>query len=73
MKSINIEKLIYKNDQLTWEEERGLLLSRLYLQGFCMVHMLDSNVGLRLVLNTAIERHNHLRCVGFPATIEVFR
>lgn len=38
-----------------------------------MVHMLDSNVGLRLVLNTAIERHNHLRCVGFPATIEVFR
>lgn len=40
-----------------------------------MVHMLDANVGagLRLILNTAIERHNHLLYAVFPATIEVFR
>ena len=47
----------------------------LFLKGFKMVHMLGvtSGGGQRLVLNTAIERHNNLLCAGFPATIEVFR
>lgn len=44
-------------------------------KGFSSGSYADANVGagLRLVLNTAIGRLDHLLCAGFQATTEVFR